>query len=262
MAALASLVALALLAALDALLGARTPPFAVAVAAHAAVALASLAALDASLSARTLPFSMAVAAYAAAALRSANARRPLQWWWQPLRLQRLLRLLRSMPCLAHARRPFVTAALASLAALALLAALDVSLGASTPPFESATAAHAAVVLASLAALNASLCARKSPLLMAVAAHAAVALRSANARRLLQWWWQPMVAVAALASLAVLDASLGALTPPLCDGGGSSCGQSACFACSFHALLCVRTPPSAIPVSHSIVRADDDCPRLD
>jgi hypothetical protein len=205
---------------------------------------------------------MAVAAYAAAALRSANARRPLQWWWQPLRLQRLLRLLRSMPCFAHARRPFVTAALASLAALALLAALDVSLGASTPPFESATAAHAAVVLASLAVLNASLCARKSPLLMAVAAHAAVALRSANARRLLQWWWQPMVAVAALASLAVLDASLGALTPPLCDGGGSSCGQSACFACSFHALLCVRTPPSAIPVSRSIVRADDDCPRLD
>ena len=238
MAALASLVALALLAALDALLGARTPPFAVAVAAHAAVALASLAALNASLSVRMLPFAMAVAAHAAAALRSANARRPLQWWWQPMRLQHSLRLLRSTLCSVHARRPFVTAALTSLAALASLAALDVSPGASTPPFESATAAHAAVVLASLAALNASLCARRSPL-----------------------FFNGGGAVA-LASLAALDASLGARTPPLCDGGGGPCGQSACFACSFHALLRVRTPPFAIPASRSIVRADDGCPRLD
>ena len=133
--------ALASLAMLDASISAGTSPFAMAVVADAAAALASLArSMLCSVHApRPLPWRrppMRLERFVCSprSMLYLRTRRPSQWLWQPMRLwrlfrvlcsaharrrlqsqrqpvlYRLLRLLRSMPCSMHARRPIVTAA--------------------------------------------------------------------------------------------------------------------------------------------------------
>jgi hypothetical protein len=173
-------------------------------------------------------------------LFAVHARRLLQWRRQPMHLKLSLCLLRSALRSAHARRPIVMAAAARAAvARALLAVLGASLSKRTPPPASAASAHAAVAIASLAAFDTSLSAHTPPFASVVAAHSVVALASLAALESSLSARRTLLPSAAVVRVAVAQWRLLRLLLSILRwrahaassiGGGSSCGCRTRFAC--------------------------------